>query len=81
MDKQEVGKISHYFNKIGVAVVEVTAPIKVGDVITIGDGEEAFEQEVKSMQIEHENIEEAKPGDSVGLKVDKPVKVNWKVYK
>lgn len=81
MGNKEVGKISHYFDKIGVAVIEVKAPLKVGDSITVGEGEDAFEQIIKSMQIEHKGIQSAKKGDSVGLKVNKPVKVNWKVYK
>ena len=81
MKKKEIGKISHFFNKINVAVVELTAPLKVGQTITIGEGEESFEQEVKSMQVEHENIDKAKKGDSIGLKVDKQVHVNWKVFK
>ena len=81
MGKKEIGKISHYFDKIGVAVVEVNSPLKVGDSVTIGEGENAFEQIIKSMQVEHEKIEKAKKGDSIGLKVSKPVKVNWRVYK
>lgn len=81
MGKKQIGKISHFFNKINVAVLELTTGLKVGDTITIGEGEEAFEQKVKSMQIEHENIKKAKKGDSIGLKVDKLVHVNWKVFK
>ncbi|MFH1376279.1 MAG: hypothetical protein ABIH25_01455 [Candidatus Woesearchaeota archaeon] len=81
MAAKEIGKISHYFDKISVAVIDLKGTLKAGDKITIGDGEDAFEQKVSSMQVEHKKIASAKKGDSVGLKVDKPVKVNWKVCK
>jgi putative protease len=64
-----------------VAVIKVMAPLKVGDKLKIvGRGEE-FEQEIASMQIEHESIEKAKKGDDVGMKVDQPVKKGDQVYK
>lgn len=83
MEKKLVGKISHYFDKINVAVVELEDKLKAGDKIVIesGDGSESFTQEVKSMQVEHETIDKAKKGDSVGMKTDQPAKENWKVYK
>jgi putative protease len=77
----KVGEITHYYDKIGVAVVEVLAPIKVGDRIKItGHGQE-FEMEITSMQIEHESIKGAKKGDAVGMKVDQLVKQGDEVYK
>lgn len=81
MGNKQIGKVSHFFDKINVAVVELTAGLKAGEKITIGEGEDAFEQEVSSMQMEHKNVINAKKGDSIGLKVDQPVKVNWKVFK
>jgi U32 family peptidase len=81
MGKKVVGKISNYFDKIGVAVIDLEGTIKVGDQLTIGDGEESFSQAVNSMQIEHENVERAKKGQSIGMKIDKNVKKGWKVYK
>jgi len=76
-----VGKITHYFDKIGVAVVEVLAPIKVGDQIKISGHGKEFTQEVTSMQIEHQQVEEAQKGQTVGMKVDQPVKEGDEVYK
>jgi translation elongation factor EF-1alpha len=70
----KVGEVTHYYDKIGVAVVEVIAPLKVGDKIKIVSGDNEFEQEVASMQVEHKNVQSAKKGDAVGLKVDQPVK-------
>ena len=77
----KVGKITHYFNKIGVAVVELTDPLAVGDQIKISGRGNEFLMTVASMQIEHEQIKEAKKGDTVGLKVDQPVKESDEVYK
>lgn len=81
MGKKQIGKIIHYFDKIGVAVIELTSPLKVGDTITIEGHGNAFDQEVKSMQIENKPIESAKKGQSVGLKVGQAVKENDAVFK
>lgn len=81
MTNKPIGKITHYFDKIEVAVLDLTVSLKAGDEITIGEGEDSFKQTVKSMQVEHETIAKAKKGDSIGIKVDKPVKPNWKVFK
>ncbi|HUW21916.1 MAG TPA: translation elongation factor-like protein [Candidatus Bathyarchaeia archaeon] len=69
----KVGKINHYYNKIGVAVIEVLAPIAIGDKIKIS-GSNEFEQVIASLQVEHEQIQQAEKGAVVGLKVDQPVK-------
>ena len=81
MDKKLVGKITHYFDKIGVAVVEVSAPLKVGDKISIEKGEEAFEQNVDSMQVDKKDVQAAKAGDAVGMKTAQPVKKGAEVFK
>jgi len=77
----KVGSITHYYDRIGVAVMEVLAPVKVGDRIKIKGHEREFEQKVASMQIEHENVEKAKKGDNIGLKIEQPVKKGDEVYK
>ena len=77
----KVGEISHYYNKIGVAVVDVKKTIKVGDKLRFSGPGEEFEQTVDSMQIEHENIPEAKSGQSVGMKVNQEVKKGAEVYR
>ena len=78
---EEIGKIAHFFSKINVAVVELTAPINVGDKIRVMGPTTDFEQTVDSMQIEHENVKTAKKGQSVGLKVKDRVRENDTVYK
>jgi len=80
MADTKVGDITHYYDKIGVAVVDVKAPIQVGDKIKI-TGSNEFEQEITSMQIEHENVEKAKKGDQIGMKMDQPVKEKDEIFK
>ena len=77
---KKIGKITHYFTKIGVGVVELEGKLKVGETIVIvGHGHE-FEQNVDSMQVEHEQVSAAKKGDAVGMKVDGLVKEGDQVY-
>lgn len=78
--KKLVGKILHFYPKISVAVVEVAAPMKTGDKISIEGHGKAFEQTVGSMQIEHEQIPVAKKGQSIGMKVAEEVKEGDLVY-
>ncbi|MFQ6020803.1 MAG: translation elongation factor-like protein [Candidatus Aenigmatarchaeota archaeon] len=81
MEKKLVGKITHFYPKISVAVVELEDTLKVGDKISIEKGEQTFEQTVDSMQIEHENVEEANTGQSIGLKVVERAREGSKVFK
>ena len=80
-ERKEIGRITHYFPKIGVAVVELSDKIQVGDKIIVKGATTEFEQTVESMQIEHQNIQSAGPGQSVGLKVVQRVRENDRVYK
>jgi len=80
-EKKLVGKVSHYFTKIGVAVIELTGELSVGDEILIEGASTNFKQKVDSMQIEHKNIEKAKAGDSIGMKVKDRVREGDSVYK
>ncbi len=79
--EEEIGIIANYFSKISVAVVDLTAPLSVGEKIIIKGSTTNFEQTVDSMQIEHQNIESAESGQSIGLKVADNVRKGDKVYK
>jgi len=81
IEKKEVGKISHFFGKINVAVVELTNTLKVGEEILIEGPATSVRQKVESMQIEHENVETAKKGQSIGMKVVDKVREKDTVYK
>ncbi len=80
-EKKLVGKVTHYFQKISVAIVEVSDEIKQGDKITIEGPGTNVSQIADSMQIEHAVVAEVKAGQSIGLKVAGPVKENDNVYK
>ena len=77
----EVGHITHFFSKINVAVVELTAPLAVGDSILVKGPSTDFEQVVDSMQIEHKNIPRAEAGQSIGLKMAEHSRERDIVYK
>jgi len=77
----EVGHITHFFSKISVAVIELTATLAVGDTITVKGPTTDFEQVVESMQIEHKNVQKAEAGQSIGLKVAQRVREKDMVYK
>lgn len=80
--EKEIGVVTHYFDKIGVAVIKLAkAGLKNGETIKIRGGEKTdFDQVVESMQVEHEPVERAKKGEEVGLKVSEKVREGYKVY-
>lgn len=81
IEGQLIGKVTHYFGKIGVAVIELSDTLRVGDTIRIVGGATDFSQKVESMEIEHRKVQEAKAGESIGLKIDQKVKEGYSVYK
>lgn len=82
MEEKLVAKITHYFNNIGVAVVEITeGSLKKGDKIHFKGATTDFEQIVDSIQIEHESVDEVETGKTAGLKVDQAVREGDEVYK
>lgn len=76
-----VGDITHYFNRIQVAVLEVkSGSIKSGQQIHIKGAKSDFIQSVNSMQVESVDVKSAKKGDIIGLKVKKEVQIGDKVF-
>ena len=73
MEEKLVGEITHYFNKIGVAIVELTDTIKIGDKIKIQSGETELYQNVTSTS-RSSNVQQADKGEVVGMKVNDKVK-------
>lgn len=76
-----IGKVTHFYNRISVAVLELTEELKVGDMIHILGYITDFDQQVTSMEIEHQKIQCAKPGADVALKVIEMVRSGDAVYK
>ena len=82
MAEVEIGKVSHYFSKIGVAAIEVTQDcLRVGDTIHIKGHTSDFTQKVDSMQLDNLNVAEAVPGQSVGIKVVDHARQHDQVFK
>ena len=71
---KELGKVVHWYDKIGVAVVKLAGALKVGDKIKVKRGETEFEDTVSSMQLEHQPVEAGKKGQEVAVKLSQPAK-------
>ena len=80
MAEKEVGKVSSYFKNASVAAIELSGKLKVGDTINIKGHTTDFEQKVHSMQIEKEDVKEAKKGNHIGIKVSERVRPHDKVF-
>lgn len=78
---EQIGAISNYYSKISVAVVDLTGKLALGDTIRVKGATTDFHQKVESMQIEHANVQNAGPGQSIGLKVTDKVRKGDIVYK
>lgn len=82
MANLKIGKVTHYYDKIKVAVVDLDSKLGVGDKIKfVRGGEDMFEQTVESIQVEHEKVNSAGKGDTVGLEVKHSVREGAEVYK
>jgi translation initiation factor IF-2 len=81
MAEKEVGKVMDFFARPVVAGIDMTDTLKVGDKIHIKGHTTDIEMEIASMQIDNQNVTEAKKGDSVGIKVPDRVRAGDTVYK
>lgn len=78
----KVGTVTHFYDKISVAIVKLNGTLSVGEKIKfVHDGEELFEQVVESIQVEHKKLDSADSGDVVGLKTKEIVKEGTEVFK
>ncbi|MGQ9513852.1 MAG: translation elongation factor-like protein [Thermoproteota archaeon] len=82
MPEEEVGKVSNYFSRIGVAAIEITnGYLKRGDLIRIKGNKTDLTQSIDSMEIDRKAIEKAEKGVSVGIKVKDKVRPGDIVFK
>ncbi|MBN2581173.1 MAG: hypothetical protein JXB10_19485 [Pirellulales bacterium] len=82
MAEVEIGKITHYFSKIGVAAMEITnGTLSVGDTIHIKGHTSDFTQPIDSMQIDNQSVQQATVGQNVGFKAAEHARVHDAVYK
>ncbi len=73
-NQQVVGKVIHYYGKLGVGIVELSGSLKTGDQVQIKGHTTDISQTVEQMQIDKKDVESAKKGDVIGLKVDDKVR-------
>ncbi|MEW6685541.1 MAG: hypothetical protein AB1393_04970 [Candidatus Edwardsbacteria bacterium] len=82
MEEQKIGRVSHYFGHISVAAIELTdGDLSIGDTIHIKGHSSDFTQKVESMQIEHQSVNRAEKGASIGIKVKEHAREHDVVYK
>jgi translation elongation factor EF-Tu-like GTPase len=78
---EKVGKITHFYSKANVAIVELTAALTKGDKIVIRGSTTNIEQTADSMEVEHKQINSGQAGQSIGLKVAGRVRESDIVYR
>lgn len=81
MAEERVGEVTHYFAEPQVGAVKLDAPLTVGDTVRFRGHTTDFEQQIRSMEVEHESVEEASPGDHVAVKVAERVREGDEVFK
>ncbi len=81
MPELEIGHVNRYFARIGVAGIDLTGNLAVGDTIRVRGHTTDLTQEVQSMQIEHETVARAAAGTHVGVKIDGRCRIGDEVYK
>lgn len=77
---KKIGEVIHFYDKILVAIVKLTAPLKSGAEVKFKHGDNEFTQTIDSMEMDHKKISLAKKGDEVGVKVKQAVKQKTAVY-
>ena len=81
MQEKEIGVITHYYGQVSVGIIQLSDALKVGDNIHIKGHTTDFNQQVESIQIEHESVEEAEKGADIGVRVGEQVREHDAVYK
>jgi translation elongation factor EF-1alpha len=79
--EKQIGKVSHWYDKINVAVVKLTGALKKGDSVKFKHGEEEFEENIESLQIDHAEVKAGKKGDELAVKLSHKAKEGSMVYK
>lgn len=79
---ERIGRVTHYYSHLSVAIIDLDSGVlRVGDVVHIKGHTSDFRQRVESMEINHAHVNEARPGDSFGLRVSQHAREHDVVYK
>ena len=79
--EKEIGKVTHWYDKVGVAVLDLSSALKIGDKVKVKKGEEEFEETLSSMQVDHKDVSSAQKGDEVAVKFSQKAKEGAVIYK
>lgn len=79
-EKKPIGKVTHFFNKIGVAIIKFNKAVETGKDVRVKGAHTDFIQHIGSMQFDHKEIKSAKKGQEVGIKVDEKVHEHDEVF-
>lgn len=80
MAEKQIGTVTHWYDKIGVAVVKLTGAISKGAAIKVRKGDDEFEDTVSSLQINHADVASAKKGDDAAIKISHHAKEGAAVF-
>lgn len=78
--EEKIGDVTHYFGHIPAGIFKLTGELKRGDTVHVKGATTDFTQEVKSMQIDHKEVESAKKGKEVGVQIDQKVRDGDEVF-
>ncbi len=81
MEENEIGKVTHYYSKLGVGIIELSGVLSVGDTIRIHGATTELTQPIESMQVDYKDVKSAKKGDMVGIRVSQKVRDGDQVFK
>ncbi len=81
MSEEKIGVVDHFFTDISVGIVDLDGEIELGDKIHFKGTTTDFTQTIESMEIDREDVEEASPGDVIGMKVENRVREGDEVFK
>ena len=76
-----IGKVTHYYSHLGVAVLELDEPLQLGDTVLFLGHTTELVQEVTSLEVNHHKIQAALPGQEIAIKVTEAVRAGDLVYK
>lgn len=80
MPEKEIGKVTHWYDHISVAVLKLEGPLQVGDHIKVKKGDAEFDETISSLQIDHKDVPKAGPGDEVAIKLSQKTKPGAVLY-
>lgn len=80
-EETRVGTVTHYFQQVDVGAIDLDEVVELGDVLHFRGHTTDFRQPITSMEVDHESVQVAGPGDEVAVRVDQRVREGDEVYR